>query len=98
MLLHSVFGCREFGVTIDSPTNIWVDNQSAIKIYTDPVQRHRKKHIEIHMHYILGLVHDRVISLQYCPSTKQTSDIFTKNFTENTFTYLRYFLGVSDGW
>ena len=29
----------EFGVTIDSPTNIWVDNQSAIKISTDPVHR-----------------------------------------------------------
>ena len=26
----------EFGVTIDSPTNIWVENQSAIKISTDP--------------------------------------------------------------
>ena len=30
---------REFGVTIDSPTNIWVDNQSAIKKYIDPIQR-----------------------------------------------------------
>ena len=28
---------REFGVTIDSPTNIWVGNQSAIKISTDPI-------------------------------------------------------------
>ena len=54
---------REFGVTIDSPTNIWVDNQSSIKLSTDQVQRQRKKYIEIHMHYIRGLVHDMVISL-----------------------------------
>ena len=76
----------EFGVIIDSPNNIWVDNQSAIKIYTDPVQRKRTKHIEIHMHYIRGLFHDRVISLQYFPSTEQTTDIFTKDFTKKTFT------------
>ena len=56
------------------------------------------KHIEIHMHCIRGLVHDRVISLQYCPFTEQTADIFTKTFIEKTFTHLRYFLGVSDGW
>ena len=85
----------EFGVTIDSPTNIWVENQSSIKISTDPVWRQRTKHIAIHIHYIWGLVHDRVISLQYFPSTEQTVDIFTKAFTENTFTYLRYLLGVS---
>ena len=54
---------REFGVTIDSPTNIWVENKSAIKTYTDIFQRHRKNHTEIHMHYIQGLVHDKVISL-----------------------------------
>ena len=28
-----------FGVTIDSPTKIWVDNQNSIKISTDTVQR-----------------------------------------------------------
>ena len=75
-----------------------MDNQSAIKISTDPVQRQRRKHIEIHMHYIWGLVHDRVISLQYCPSTEQTADIFTKDFTEKTFTYLISMLRVSEGW
>ena len=89
---------REFGVTIDSPTNIWVDNKSAIKIYTNHIQRQKTKHIEILMHYIRGLVHDKVISLQYCPSTEQTADIFTKAFTEKTFTYLRYLLRVSEGW
>ena len=78
---------REFGVAIDSPTNIWVENKSSIKIYTYQVQRQIKNHIEIYMHYIWGLVHERIISLQYCPSTKQTADIFTKTFTEKTFTH-----------
>ena len=48
-----------FGVTTDSPTNIWVDNKSVVKIYIDTIQRYSTKHIDIHMHYIWGLVHDR---------------------------------------
>ena len=28
---------QEFGVAIDSPTNIWVENKSAINIYTDAI-------------------------------------------------------------
>jgi hypothetical protein len=88
----------EFGIVFDSPTILWCDNQSTIKISTDPVQRQRTKHIEIHMHYIRGLVHDRTIALQYCPSSEQTADIFTKCFTEKTFTHLRSLLGVSDAW
>ena len=59
----------ELDVAFDSPNTIWVDNQSAINIYNDPIQIQRTNHIEIHMHYIRVLVHDKVISLQYCPST-----------------------------
>jgi hypothetical protein len=43
------------------------------------------KHIEIHMHYIIEMVHDRIIDLQYCPSSKHTANIFTKTFTEQKF-------------
>ena len=51
---------RELGVTFDSPTVIWCDNKSEINISIYPVQRQSTKHIDIHMHYIQGLVHDRV--------------------------------------
>ena len=36
---------REFGVTIDSPTKIWVENKIAIKLSTNPTQRHRTMQI-----------------------------------------------------
>jgi hypothetical protein len=72
----------ELGIQFHHPTVIWCDNQSTLKFCRDPVQRQQTKHIEIHMHYIRELVHDRIIDLQYCPSTEQTADIFTKTFTE----------------
>jgi hypothetical protein len=47
-----------------------------------------------HMHYIHELIHDRVISLQYCPTKKKVADIFTKSFTEKKCSELRAMLGV----
>jgi hypothetical protein len=84
----------EFGIQYQIPTVIFCDNQGTIQISTDLVQRQRTKHIEIHMHYIRGLIHDRVISLQYCPTEQQVADIFTKSFTEKKFSDLRDLLVV----
>ena len=47
---------------------LFCDNKSSINISTDPVTRKRTKHVEIHMHYIRELVHDKTIILQYCPT------------------------------
>eukprot|EP00253_Pinus_taeda_P011546 PITA_11546 len=53
----------ELGVQFHQPIVIWCDNQSTLKFCKDPVQWQQTKHIEIHMHYIGDLVHDRVIDL-----------------------------------
>jgi hypothetical protein len=84
----------EFGIQYPLSTVIFCDSQGSIQISIDPVQRQRTKHIEIHMHYIHELIHDRVISLQYCPIEQQVVDIFTKSFTEKKFSELRAMLGV----
>jgi len=60
------------------------------------MQRQWTKHIEIHMHYIRYLVHERIIDMQFCPSSKKTVDIFTKTFTEQKFHSLHDRLGVKD--
>eukprot|EP00253_Pinus_taeda_P010430 PITA_10430 len=86
----------ELGIQFHQPIVIWCENQSTLKFCRDPVQRQWTKHIEIHMHYIRDLVHDRVIDLQFCPSAEQTADIFTKTFTEQKFRSLHDRLGVKD--
>ena len=58
----------EFDIGSNFSTILFCDNQSAIKISMDLVTMHRTKHVEIHMHYITELVHDRTIILQYCPT------------------------------
>ena len=77
----------EFGLHQQHPT-IWCDNQSAIQLCKDPVQHQRMKHIELHIHFIIKLIHDSVLEVQYCLTNDQVADIFTKALTEATFTKL----------
>ena len=99
MLASKLFGLQgiisKFDLGSTLSTILFCDNQISIKISIDPVTRQRTKHVEIHMHYIRELVHDRNIILQYYPTDEQIVDIFTKIFSENKFTYLRSLLGVS---
>ena len=48
------------------------------------------------MHYIIGLVHDGVIALHYCGSSKQVVDIFTKVFSEKNFSNIKSLIGIDD--
>ena len=78
--LHGIL--TEFGVHTSPSVDIYCDNQSTIKILSDPVQKQRTKHIEVHMHYIRELVHDKTITLHYSPTKDQMENIFTKSFIE----------------
>eukprot|EP00253_Pinus_taeda_P035426 PITA_35426 len=86
----------EFGFEQQHPTTLWCDNQSAIQLCKDPVQYQRSKHIELHMHFIIKLIHDHVLEVQYCSTDDQVADIFTKALTEAKFTKRRYMRGVQE--
>ena len=84
----------EFGFEQQQPTPLWCNNQSAINLSKDLVLHQHNKHIELHMHFIRNLVHDRVIKVLYCPIDDQVADIFTKSLTEAKFSKLQSMLGV----
>ena len=84
MLASKQFGCKEFFqslILVVIYPLFFCENQSAINISIDPVTRQRTKHVEIHMHYIRELVHDKTIILQYYRTDEQIADIFTKIFS-----------------
>eukprot|EP00253_Pinus_taeda_P016471 PITA_16471 len=80
----------EFGFQQQHLSTLWCDNQSIIQLCKDPVQHQRRKHIELHMHFIRKLIHDHVLEVQYCSTDDQVADIFTKALTEAKFTKLRF--------
>ena len=75
-------------IRVVAATPLWCGNESAIKLAKDHVLHQRNKHIELHMHFIINLVHDSVIEVLYCPTHDQVADIFTKSPTEVSFSKL----------
>ena len=83
-----------FGIEYEDSIVIYFEKKITIWISNDLVQRKWTKHIEIHMHYIRGLVHDGIIALHYCASSEQAADIFTKVFFEKNFNNIKSLLGI----
>ena len=64
---------------------LYVNNQGAIFLASNPAQEECTKHIEIPEHYICECIHDEKIKLYYIPTNEQVADTFTKNLTWQCF-------------
>ena len=78
----------EFGFEQQHPNPLWCGNQSAIQLTKYLVLHQLIKHIELHMHFIRNLVHDRILKVLFFPTDDQVPDIFTKSLTEAKFSKL----------
>ena len=78
------------------PTVIYCDNQSCIKISSNPVFHDRSKHIDIRYHHIRDCVQRRIMLLSYIPTEDQDADILTKVLTRSKFEYHKGRIGVAD--
>ena len=65
------------------PAKILGDNQGAIALSKDPVNRQRCKHINIKYHFIKDVLHKKKIEIIYCPITEMIADIITKPMTKS---------------
>lgn len=86
----------DFGFHPDSPTILWCDNQSSIHISCNSVEHQRKKHIELHMHFIHQLIQDGSLILEYIPIAEHVADIFMKPFALLCYLQLHSMLGVKE--
>ena len=76
------------------PIPLHCDNTSAISISKNPVLHSKTKHISIKYHFLREQVTNRVVQLNFIPSTEQIADIFTKPLPKTQFEYLRQKLGI----
>jgi hypothetical protein len=81
-------------VNYTDPITIHYDNTSAISASQNPVLHSKTKHIPIKYHFLKEKVTNKVVQLNYIPSTEQIVDIFTKPLAVTPFGYLRQKLGV----
>lgn len=63
---------------IHSCAEIHGDNQGAIALCKNPVNRQRSKHIDVKYHFIRNTLSEGKISIVCCPSEEMVADILTK--------------------
>ena len=82
------------GFAQQGPTEIRVDNKSAIALAKNPVFHERSKHIDTRYHFIREHVNQNDVELVYCKSQDQIADIFTKPLKNDVFRRLKFMLGM----
>jgi len=73
---------------------IYCDNTSVINISNNPYQHKRTKHIDIRHHFLRDNVEKRLITMNFCATDKQITDIFTKALSREQFERNRLELGL----
>ena len=71
------------------PTIMHEDNQSCIKLASQPFNHGRSKHIDVRHHFICDHVEAKTISIQYCPTESMIADVLTKPLPQPAFEKLR---------
>lgn len=89
-LIRSMLGEFNYAVQLKC------DNESAIKLVSDPIFHGRTKHIEIRYHYIRKTMLNHDIELVSVSTNDQVADIFTKALGKPKFEFHRNSLGVVD--
>ncbi|KAH9670910.1 hypothetical protein KPL70_017154 [Citrus sinensis] len=85
---------KELGLPQEEPTEICVDNKSAIALSKNPVFHDRSKHINTRYHFIRECIARKKVQIKYVKSQDQAVDIFTKPLKQKDFVKYRSLLGV----
>ncbi|KAM2778784.1 hypothetical protein COP1_014123 [Malus domestica] len=86
---------KELSMPQEEPTEIYVDNKSAIALAKNPVFHDRSKHIDTRYHYIRECIARKDVQVEYVKSQDQIADIFTKPLKQEDFIRLRNSIGVT---
>ena len=77
-----------------SPTPLFTDNQSALRLIKNPEFHRQTKHIDVQYHVIREAYLADLILPSFVSSHDQLADIFTKALPKDTFQRLRHHLGI----
>jgi hypothetical protein len=85
----------DYGISFKN-VPLMCDNESAVKLATNPVQHSRTKHIDIRHHFLRVHVGKGDISVYSIGTDDQLADIFTKSLDETRFCKLRSEMNIID--
>jgi hypothetical protein len=82
---------QDLGRRQDQPTDLFIDNQSAIKLVRNPKFHQRTNYIDVKFHFIQE---NQVINTTYINTENQLADLLTKALDGPRFRKLRQEIGI----
>jgi hypothetical protein len=79
----------ELGEAQDTPTPLCIDNDTAIRMALEEGNHGRRKHINVKHHYLRELANDKLVVLEWVPTSEQQADILTKATSRSQFFAMR---------
>ena len=86
----------DYGVKLDH-IPIKCDNTSAINLSKIPIQHSRTKHIDIRHHFLRDHIQNDDFLLEFVDINNQLVDIFIKPLNEERLNFIKYDLGIING-
>ena len=86
---------EELDFKSQEPTTIFEDNQGTIAFVTNEKTHCRMKHIDVKFHFIKKLIDDKIVRLEYWPTSQITVVIFTKILSPTIYECHTKFLGLA---
>ena len=99
---HELCWLRNFladiGIPQIGPSNLNMDNQSAISVSKHPEHMGRLKHLDRHWFWLREAVSDKKIAPVYIPTTDMTADLLTKSLTRELVEKFHRKMGIVGEW
>ena len=73
--------CKDFGIEIETPINVYGDNQGSMDMIRNPSSNERSKHIDIRHHFVREKYSSGLINVTYKDTNENIADLFTKPAT-----------------
>ena len=84
----------ELGLEIKDPSNICIDNQSALSVAKNPEHHGRMKHLDLWYFWLHDAVSQKIISVSYVPSKDMPADLLTKALSRELVERHRKEMGI----
>ena len=84
---------KDLGASDISPTTLYCDNISAVRLASNPEFHKRTKHIEIQWHFVREAQANGLIALKHIESKKQLADLLTKGIARELLANMLKSLG-----
>ncbi|DAZ97845.1 TPA: hypothetical protein N0F65_002515, partial [Lagenidium giganteum] len=85
---------QEIGVTVESPSVLFMDNQAAQLQLESETTSGRVKHVDVKLKFARDIVKKRTVTLKHGPTAKMIADVFTKGAPAPRMAELRVMIGL----